>query len=169
MDGGNGIALDSSGNIYVTGFTYSTNFPVKSPVPYQLAGTTNLYLGRLACTNSVYFNANAFIAKIALAPGSNSLIYSTYFGGDNFDVGEGIAVDGLNQVYVTGFTASTNFPNINAFQKNLNGSTNQALPTTPLLPNLIPLAQIYFMPLSSVERTMTRLIPSLLTTAVPPT
>ncbi|MGD0252081.1 MAG: SBBP repeat-containing protein [Verrucomicrobiota bacterium] len=127
MDGGNGIALDSSGNIYVTGYTYSTNFPVKSPVPYKLTGTTNLYLNRLACTNSVYFNANAFIAKIVLAPGSNSLVYSTYFGGNNFDVGEGIAVDNLNQVYVTGFTASTNFPNTNAFQMYLNGSlTNQS-------------------------------------------
>ncbi len=118
-----GIAVDLAGNAYVTGFTYSTNFPVKSPVPYQLAGTTNLYLNHLACTNTVYYNANAFIAKIA--PGGNNLIYSTYFGGNNFDIGEGIAVDNLNQVYVTGFTASTNFPNLNAFQKYLNGSTNQ--------------------------------------------
>ena len=125
MDGSDGIALDSSGNIYVTGYTYSTNFPVKSPVPYHLAGTTNLYLNRLACTNTVYYNANAFIAKITLAPGSNSLAYSTYFGGNNFDVGEGIAIDNLNQVYVAGFTASTNFPNLNAFQAHLNGATNQ--------------------------------------------
>jgi hypothetical protein len=107
-----GIAVDLAGNAYVTGFTYSTNFPVKSPVPYHLAGTTNLYLNRLACTNTVYFNANAFVAKIA--PGGTNLIYSTYFGGNNFDVGQGIAVDNLNQVYVTGYTASTNFPTVNA-------------------------------------------------------
>ena len=63
---------------------------------------------KLACTNSFYFNANAFIAKIG--PGGTNLVYSTYFGGTNFDEGKGIAVDTNGFVYVTGFTASTNFP-----------------------------------------------------------
>jgi hypothetical protein len=124
MDGGDGIALDSSGNIYVTGYTFSTNFPATNAITYRLAGRTNTVLDHLACTNTIYFNANAFIAKIG-GPGGTNLIYSSYFGGNNFDAGESIAVDSSNFVYVTGFTASTNFPNTNSFRKYLNGSTNQ--------------------------------------------
>jgi len=105
MDGGSSIALDPSNNVYVTGFTYSTNFPT----------STNAFQKQLACPNSVYFNANAFVAEIS-ASGTN-LLYSSYFGGTNFDVGEGIAIDGSNNVYVTGFTASTNFPVTNAIQQ----------------------------------------------------
>ena len=91
MDGGDGIALDSSGNIYVTGYTCSTNFPVTNAIPYHLTGRTNTVLDHLACTNSVYYNANAFIAKIGV--GGTNLIYSSYFGGNNLDAGESIAVD----------------------------------------------------------------------------
>jgi len=112
-DAGIGIALDSLNNAYITGLTYSSNFPV----------TANALQKKLACTNS-FVNANAFIAKIS--PGSNNLLYSSYFGGANFDEGEGIAVDSLNYVYVAGFTASTNFPNKNAFQKHLNGAINHS-------------------------------------------
>ena len=100
MDSGQGIAVDAAGNAYVTGFTYSSNFP-----------TVNALQKKLACTNSFYFNANAFIAKIG--PGGTNLVYSTYFGGHNFDEGESIAVDTNGLVYVTGFTASTNFPTTN--------------------------------------------------------
>jgi hypothetical protein len=105
MDCGMGIAVDATGDAYVTGFTYSSNFP-----------TVNALQSKLACTNSFYFNANAFIAIIG--PGGTNLVYSTYFGGTNFDEGKGIAVDTNGFVYVTGFTASTNFPTTNAvYQK----------------------------------------------------
>jgi len=111
-DAGIGIALDSFTNAYITGFAYSSNFPV----------TGNALQKKLACTNS-FVNANAFIAKIG--PGGSNLLYSTYFGGTNFDQGFGIAVDSSNYVYVTGYTASTNFPNKNAFQTSLNGSVKK--------------------------------------------
>ena len=110
MDSGLGIAVDSTGNAYVTGVTYSTNFPVINAIPYP--GRTNMFFDHLACTNSIYFNANAFITKIG--PGGTNLVYSSYFGGTNFDEGKGIAVDNDGNVYVTGFTASTNFPTLNA-------------------------------------------------------
>jgi alpha-tubulin suppressor-like RCC1 family protein len=106
MDCGMGIAVDTAGAAYVTGFTYSSNFP-----------TVNALQNKLACTNSFYFNANAFIAKIG--PGGTNLVYSTYFGGTNFDEGKGIAVDINEFVYVTGFTASTNFPTTNAVVQQL--------------------------------------------------
>ncbi len=115
-DIGTGIAVDSAGNAYVTGFTSSTNFPATNSVAYQLPGTTNTVLNRLAGTY------NAFLAKIA--PGGTNLLYSTYFGGSNTDEAIGIAVDSAGSAYVTGFTDSTNFPTTaNAFQTVLT-STN---------------------------------------------
>jgi hypothetical protein len=95
-----GLAVDAAGNAYVTGFTYSTNFPV-----------TNAFQQSLQCPNSVYWNANAFVTKIGA--GGSPLVYSTYLGGTNFDEGQSIAVDGAGCAYVTGFTVSTNFPTTN--------------------------------------------------------
>jgi hypothetical protein len=112
-DAAYGVAVDLLGNAYVTGFTYSTNFPV-----------TNAIQNHLACRpNTIYVNnnANAFVAKIG--PGGFPLLFSTYFGGTNYDLGNSIAVDGSGSVYVAGFTDSTNFPTTNAFQTVLS-STN---------------------------------------------
>jgi hypothetical protein len=111
-DAGTGIALDSAGDIYLTGITGSRDFPITNALLFQLSGTTNTTLDRLAGTN------NAFVTEIA-ADGS-ALIFSTYFGGKKFDEGESIAVDGGGYIYVAGFTESTNFPTINAFQPKLN-------------------------------------------------
>jgi hypothetical protein len=105
LDSGNGIAVDSSDNAYVTGTTASTNFPVVNPLAFQLAGSTNLTLDRLAGTNS------AFVTEIA--SNGAAVLFSTYLGGNKFDAGEGIAVDADGYVYVTGFTSSTNFPATN--------------------------------------------------------
>ncbi len=125
-DGGTSIALDSSDDIYVTGFTFSTNFPV----------TTNAFQRQSAVTNwnyQIYYNANAFVTEIAA--GGAKLLYSSYFGGINFDTGEGIALDRSNYIYLTGFTESTNFPVKNAIMQTvgtnlvngnlMNGLTNQ--------------------------------------------
>jgi alpha-tubulin suppressor-like RCC1 family protein len=122
MDTANGIAVDSSGNAYVTGYTYSSNYPAMS----ALGPAVNAYQDHLACTNSIYFNANAFITEIA--SNGTSLIFSTYFGGTNFDVGAAIAVDTNNYIYVTGFTASTNFPTTNFISQQL-VQTNQVTVT----------------------------------------
>src|SRR5579862_785482 len=91
-DGASGIAVDSSGNAYVTGSTSSTNFPT-TPSAFQttLNGTQN-----------------AFVTE--LNPTGSALIYSTYLGGSSFDEGRGIALDSLGNAYVTGSTSSTNFP-----------------------------------------------------------
>ncbi len=99
-DNGLGIAVDSSGNVYVTGSTNSTNFPTMSP--HQSA-------------NGEGVGGTAFVTKFN-ASGS-ALVYSTYLGGSNgSDVGNGIAVDSSGNVYVTGRTTSTNFPTVNQFQ-----------------------------------------------------
>ena len=104
-DVGLGIALDSLGKIYITGYTDSTDFPTKTP--YQGA-----LLGRTA----------AFVTK--LDPKAASLQYSTYLGADGtpsapesgVSTGVGIAVGPGDHVYVTGFTESPQFPLISAVQ-----------------------------------------------------
>ncbi|MGA3284885.1 MAG: SBBP repeat-containing protein [Verrucomicrobiota bacterium] len=110
LDSGRGIAVDSAGYAYITGRTCSTNFPTK-----------NAYQPHLACTNSVFFG-NAFVTIIS--PGGSNLVYSSYFGGNNYDSSGGIAVDPAGCVYITGATASTNFPTKNALFQYLNGYPN---------------------------------------------
>ena len=91
------IAFDGSGNAYITGGTLSTNFPTKNPIQASQAGVRD-----------------AFVAKID-ANGS-ALVYSTYLGGNSFDYGNGIAVDGNGNAYITGGTLSANFPTKNPIQ-----------------------------------------------------
>ena len=100
-DIGTGIAVDLSGNAYVTGFTSSTNFPATNSLVYKLSSTNHTF-------NHLAGFYNAFLAKIG--PGGTNLLYSTYFGGTNIDQATGIAVDGAGCAYVVGYTDSTNFP-----------------------------------------------------------
>ncbi len=90
-DSGQAIALDAAGSIYVTGFTYSSNFPVVAPFQAENAG-----------------GSDAFVTK--LKPSGAGIIYSTYLGGSANDRGYAIAVDRGGNMYVTGDTFSTNFP-----------------------------------------------------------
>jgi hypothetical protein len=95
-DTGGGIAVDSTGNAYITGQTSSNDFP------------TTLGAFQTMPKGSV---ATAFVAK--LAPDGKSLVYSTCLGGSGIngaDVGNGIAVDSIGSAYVTGSTGSLDFP-----------------------------------------------------------
>ena len=92
-DRASGIAVDSAGNVYITGDTISTNFPV-TPGAFQSAKAP--------------FNFDAFVAK--LNPAGTALIYSTYFGGANRDSGSDIAIDTAGNAYITGLTDSSDLP-----------------------------------------------------------
>jgi hypothetical protein len=96
-DVGYGIAVDGSGNAYVTGYTESTNYDV-TPGAFQTA-----YGGG----RDAYFGGDVFVTKLN-ATGTD-LVYSTYIGGSSDEVGYGIAVDGSGYAYVTGFTGSTDY------------------------------------------------------------
>jgi len=104
-DQGMGIAVDGAGNAYVTGETSSSDFPTVNPFQPALAGSYE-----------------AFVAKLNAA--GKAFVYSTYLGGKNWDTGYGIAVDGSGNAYVTGYTSSTDFPTVNAFQPDSDGSGN---------------------------------------------
>ncbi len=100
------IAIDSSGAAYVTGETSSTNFPVLGAVQSSFGGGAgDLFLTKL--------NGNG-----------QTLAYSTYLGGSGEDYGAGIAVDAGNNAYVTGGTASIDFPLLHAFQTSNQGAAN---------------------------------------------
>ena len=104
----NGVAVDSSGSAYVTGVTYSTDFPTHNA--YQTA-----HAGNPGSDNAC---ADAFVTEFNPKPTgpSDALSYSTYLGGSDYDVGNDIAVDSSGSAYVTGVTRSTNFPTHNAYQ-----------------------------------------------------
>jgi hypothetical protein len=98
LDYGLAIAVGSSGSSYATGFTYSSDFPTANPFQGANGGLDD-----------------AFVARFSAA--GNSLVYSTYLGGNRYDDGFGIAVDQSGSAYVTGDTLSTNFPTVNPFQR----------------------------------------------------
>ena len=109
-DIGNGIAVDGAGNAYVTGETESSDFPT---------------------ANALYPNnggfSDAFVTKMHVA--GTALVYSTYLGGSDGDIGNGIALDSAGNAYVTGETESSDFPVANALYPDLNG-TRDAFITT---------------------------------------
>jgi hypothetical protein len=102
FDAGGGIAVDGSGQAYVSGSTGSRDFPTLNASQPAPGG-----------------DLDAFVTKLTA---SGTLAYSTYLGGSDQDDSGGIAVDGSGQTYVTGFTASGNFPTLNASQSAPGGS-----------------------------------------------
>jgi hypothetical protein len=100
-DLGYGIAVDSAGNAYVTGWTTSSDFPTPNAFQASYSGTNDVFVTKLTA--------------------SGGLSYSTYLLGDGGDYGQGIAVDAAGNAYVTGLTTSSNFPTLNAFQANYGG------------------------------------------------
>jgi hypothetical protein len=109
-----GIAVDTHGNIYVTGVTGSTTFPTKNALQPAFGGGYS----------------DAFVAEINPSQvGAASLVYSTYLGGSDQDEGNGIAVDTSGNAYATGFTYSLNFPTKNAYQPQRTASTGRNEPS----------------------------------------
>jgi hypothetical protein len=109
-DLGQGIAVDSSGNAYVAGYTSSNDFPLANAVQESCGGCSSGYF-------------NVFVAELNAA--GSALVYSTYLGGTNTDIGYAIAVDSSGNAYVTGSASSSNFPTVNALQ-NLYGGNQDA-------------------------------------------
>ena len=105
-----GLALttDNLNNLYITGYTNSTDFPIQF-----LGGAYN------QSVNGGYWDA--FLLKFN---NSNSLVYSSYVGGDSWDWGQSITIDNSNNVFIAGDTESSNFPVkflVGAYNQSING------------------------------------------------
>jgi len=106
----NSITVDENGNVYLTGTTWSTDFPTRNAFQSNFSG-----------------NVDIFICKIDTnLSGESSLVYSTYLGGSGEDYINGMSIDDSGNVYITGWTGSTDFPTRNAFQNNYAGGHNDA-------------------------------------------
>ena len=88
------IAVNATGNAYVTGFTGESGFPTTS--------------GAFQTVEGGGFSSDAFVAEFDNS--GSSLVYSTYLGGNNEDYGYAIALDAAGDAFVTGTTSSPNFP-----------------------------------------------------------
>ncbi len=106
FDIGNGIAVDSSGDAFIVGTTYSANFPTTANVFQPTFGG----------------NTDAFVAK--LDPTGSKLLYSAFLGGSGVDYGLALAVDQYGNAFVTGSTQSTNFPTANPIQFGNSGNVD---------------------------------------------
>jgi hypothetical protein len=100
-----GIAVDGNANAYVTGYTYSFDYPTAGAFQAASGGAPDAFLTKLDAAGS-------------------GLVYSTYLGGSNGDLAESIALDGSGAAYVAGYTSSANFPVLNAVQSTHAGGTD---------------------------------------------
>jgi hypothetical protein len=91
------LTLDGTNNVYISGSTASSDFPMVSAFQGSYPGAPS-----------------AFLTKIS--PDGSSLLYSTYFGGNGYGVSVGLAVDGSGNMLIAGYTTSTNLPVANAYQ-----------------------------------------------------
>lgn len=103
-----GLAVDSAGDAFITGWTTSTNFPTVHPMQAHLAGTKD-----------------AFVTK--LNPTGSAIVYSTYFGGNGSTAGNAIAIDIAGEAAITGDTTSMNLPATATFQTTLKGGQDAFL------------------------------------------
>jgi len=102
VDAAAGIALDTSGNVYVAGTTTSPNFPTQNGFQPNLSGQQDGFVSKLDSTGT-------------------TLLYSTFLGGSNIDTIAAIAVDLAGNAYVAGNTLSADFPVAAAFHKTIPG------------------------------------------------
>ena len=130
-DKANAIAVDGNGSAYVTGYTDSTDFPVSGGVVRPISGG----------------GVDAFVTKLNST--GSAIVYSTYLGGNGDDRGFSIAVDGSGDVYVTGYTNTTDFPTTpGAYRTTFGGYYDDAFVTKitqvaeteclPILPVCVP-------------------------------
>jgi len=138
-DAASDITVDAAGNIYLTGNTWSIDFPTTTGYR-TLAGTNDVFLTKIDATGSTmvyssylggtsYDNSGAITVddagNVYITGSSMSsdfpLVYSTYLGGSSFDAGNGIALDRTGAAYIIGTTSSSDYPTVAAMQLSAGG------------------------------------------------
>ncbi|HKH48951.1 MAG TPA: SBBP repeat-containing protein [Thermoanaerobaculia bacterium] len=109
VDVGEGIAVDAQGRASVTGFTQSTDFPLRDALQTEC----------LPAFSDNYCEADVFIAR--LTPAGDRLDWASYLGGTNLDRAMDVALDPRGDVSLAGWTYSTDFPTVNAVQPSFGG------------------------------------------------
>jgi hypothetical protein len=106
-----GMALDPEGHIVLTGYTLSPDFPITALTAVQPVNKGN---------------GDAFVSLVDVTqPPQNFVLYSTFLGGSDGEVGYGVTADSAGYLYVTGYTMSANFPvTLNAPQPNWGGGVD---------------------------------------------
>ena len=99
-DGAYDMAIDPNGNVYLTGFTVSADFPTQNAIFPHISGSPD--------GTFHFYPFDAFVTE--LNTNGSALVFSTYLGGSDKDLGSGIALDVAGNVYVAGYTYSTDFP-----------------------------------------------------------
>ncbi len=96
------IDVSTSGQVYLTGFTSSPDFPLVNSYDESYNGSGDVFVSSLSSSG-------------------DELIYSTYLGGSEYEEGDGIVVDGNGNVFISGWTLSSDFPTANAYDNGFNG------------------------------------------------
>lgn len=112
QDSAYAIAVDRSGNAYITGGTFSTDFPVVNGLIEKAPGGSDAYLAKLDASGS-------------------TLLYSTFLGGAAGDYGRSIALDSSGNIYVAGDTGSTDLPLTSPVQSILGGGLKNTTSNFP--------------------------------------
>jgi len=118
-DTGTSLAVDGAGNIYVTGFTTSTDFPTLNPAQAQLRGGADIFVAK--------FNARG-----------DRLLYSTYLGATGSDMASAIDVDAAGNAYVAGVTTSNDFPTTAGAAQSTFGGGVGAQPQDAVIARIAP-------------------------------
>jgi hypothetical protein len=111
-DYGTAVVVDDTGSAFLTGYTYSSDYPTMNPFQSRQA------------------NADVFVTRLSVS--GNSLIYSTYLGGADSEQGNAIAIDNNGSAYITGYTSSSNYPTQNPFQTYIGTAHNYDVFVTKL-------------------------------------
>jgi hypothetical protein len=102
VDGASSISTDANGNVFVVGWTTSDDFPTYNP------GGGAYYQG--SCGGCPSYDEDAFIIKFN---NSGVRLWATYYGGNDYDLAYSISTDANGNVFVVGYTYSTDFPTLN--------------------------------------------------------
>jgi Secretion system C-terminal sorting domain/Beta-propeller repeat len=101
------IAIDKNGNVFISGYTFSSDFPTtEGAYSTSKNGATDRFISK--------FNSNL-----------SQLLASTYIGGNSYEYGMGLAIDNDNNVVITGYTYSEDYPTTNgSYDETFNGSSD---------------------------------------------
>jgi hypothetical protein len=95
------VAVDGDGDLWVTGWTDSEDFPLVEPTDAELTGFREIFL-------------------MEVSGSDGTILFSTFIGGDYRDEGAGIALTSAGHIVLVGLTESTDFPVVDAFQPDIN-------------------------------------------------